>query len=116
MGSPRVLSQIQIIMSKSKSTFGIIFQQLELKNLYLINSSHRINETAAAALSGSGKAQPSSSSQKSTWAESSKVHKLDHSSGGVRSFTGGHSAQHAQQAEDEFSSFLDGVDPVTSVP
>jgi len=78
-------------------------------------NSNELNQTAAAALSNSGKGSSSASGTgSSAWAESSKTTQqpthpqLD---GAARErFRLGHSEEHAEQSEREFSAFLDRID------
>lgn len=82
-------------------------------------NSSEINQGTAAALSSSGKATTSGSgSGSSTWAESSKssLQRADFGSGGAsqEGFRTGHSDQHVQQTEREFSSFLSFLDGIDS--
>jgi hypothetical protein len=82
-------------------------------------NTNELNETTAAALSSSGKGSSSGTgSGSSAWAESSKAAQQPTNSqfdGAAReSFRAGHSEEHANQAEREFSSFLDGIDSFQS--
>lgn len=71
------------------------------------------NESAVAALANSGKGNSSSNSGtgSSAWAESAKSSQPSYAqAGGVASVKVGHSEEHVRQSEEEFSSFLNGID------
>lgn len=76
--------------------------------------SNELNERAAAALADSGKGEPgqsSRSSSNSAWAESSKAPQQQvHQANLASAFRAGHNEEHIRQTENEFSSFLDGID------
>lgn len=79
---------------------------------------HRLNDGTATALATSGKGQPSSSGEGLAWAESSRAHQPGPQVSGPsgNTFRPGHSEEHARQSEEEFSSFVDGVDSLSSEP
>jgi hypothetical protein len=71
------------------------------------------NESAISALSSSGKGNSSTplANGSSAWAESSKTSQQSHQqAGGSAGLKAGHSEEHVRQSEEEFSSFLDGID------
>jgi hypothetical protein len=79
-------------------------------------TTNELHKQAASALSNSGKGQSLSGggSGSSVWAESSKTaHAVNNAQDGGTGSAGlrtGHHDQHIQQSENEFSSFLDGID------
>ena len=77
-------------------------------------SRNELHERAAAALADSGKGQfrwTASSNSDSAWAESSKAPQQQlHQTSSANSFRVGHSEEHIRQSEEEFSSFLNGID------
>ncbi|KAG4419916.1 hypothetical protein IFR04_006953 [Cadophora malorum] len=83
------------------------------RNAFIIPNPNELNQQAASALSNSNKTQhiPNAGASSSTWAESSRAPQAQSnpptSSSGLRA---GHSELHAQASENEFSSFLDGID------
>ncbi|KAH7413291.1 hypothetical protein BKA64DRAFT_660719 [Cadophora sp. MPI-SDFR-AT-0126] len=83
------------------------------RNAFITPNANEFNQQAASALSNSNKPQtiPNAGASSNTWAESSRASqalpKTQASSSGVRT---GHSEQHAQLSENEFSNFLDGID------
>ncbi|KAH7370717.1 hypothetical protein BKA65DRAFT_22821 [Rhexocercosporidium sp. MPI-PUGE-AT-0058] len=83
------------------------------RNAFTTHDPNELNQQAAAALSSSNKSQhiPNSGTSSATWAESSRTSQAQPasqaSSSGLRT---GHSEQHAQISETEFSNFLDGID------
>jgi len=80
-------------------------------------NNNELNERAAAALADSGKGQVGqafSSSGSSAWAESSKAPQQNiGQASSASSFRVGHNEEHIRQSENEFSSFLDGIDSFT---
>lgn len=102
--NPSILSRI------AASASGLTHSALAAPN------SNELDESVASALSNSGKATASSRNrdESSSWADTSKAAKQftnSQPSGAAReSFRIGHTEQHAQQSEREFSSFLDGID------
>ncbi|KAL2066538.1 hypothetical protein VTL71DRAFT_2609 [Oculimacula yallundae] len=83
------------------------------RNAFTTSNPSELNQQAAAALSSSNKTQsiPNTGTSSNTWAESSRASQAQPnsqaSSSGLRT---GHSEQHAQLSETEFSDFLDGID------
>ena len=70
---------------------------------------------SAAVLGNAGKGRPSSGgSGNSSWAESSRSStQTTHQAGGPSEFRTGHNEEHVWQSENEFSSFLDGIESFT---
>jgi hypothetical protein len=87
------------------------------RSAFAAPSSNEISDTASNALANSGKGQPANTGGSSAWAEDS--HRPPPQ--GVPSqhgqplpaFRTGHSNEHIQSTEAEFSSFLDGIDSFT---
>ncbi|KAH9217198.1 hypothetical protein DL95DRAFT_386669 [Leptodontidium sp. 2 PMI_412] len=83
------------------------------RDAFTTHNPNELNQQAAAALSNSNKSQstPNPTTSSTTWAESSRASQAQPasqaSSSGLRT---GHSEQHAQVSETEFSNFLDGID------
>ncbi|PVH82923.1 hypothetical protein DL98DRAFT_513602 [Cadophora sp. DSE1049] len=83
------------------------------RNAFTTQNPNELNQQAVSALSNSNKAQniPNAGTSSNTWAESSRASQAQSntqaSSSGLRA---GHSEQHAQISENEFSNFLDGID------
>ncbi|XMA10468.1 hypothetical protein WAI453_003259 [Rhynchosporium graminicola] len=83
------------------------------RNAFTTSNPSELNQQAAAALSSSNKTQsiPNPGTSSNTWAESSRSSQAQPnsqaSSSGLRT---GHSEQHSQLSEAEFSSFLNGID------
>jgi hypothetical protein len=79
-------------------------------------SGNELSESTAAALANAGKGQSSSTGPggSSAWTESSRASQQPiYQASASNAFRAGHSEEHARQAENEFSSFLDGIDPFT---
>lgn len=74
------------------------------------------NEITAATLASVGKGQSSRSGGDSTWAESSSAQQPSNQASGSNAFKVEHSEQHIRQSEEDFSSFLDGIESLSSDP
>ncbi|KAH6670704.1 hypothetical protein B0J14DRAFT_101599 [Halenospora varia] len=91
------------------------------RNLFSAPTQNEVSESSAAALSNAGKGTASNAGSSETpgFAESSRVTQNQGQSGQGRSsnlpegFRAGHSEQHINQSEQDFSSFLDGIDSFT---
>jgi len=86
------------------------------RSTFATPTTNDLHNQATAALSSSGKGQSltTSGDGSSAWAESSKtVHSANHDQPGATGLAGlrpGHHEKHIQRSENEFSSFLDGID------
>jgi hypothetical protein len=76
----------------------------------------RLSESAARALENAGKGHSSISGGPSALAESSRAQESSRPAGASNAFRTGLSEQHLRQSEGEFSSFLDGIDSLSSDP
>jgi hypothetical protein len=76
---------------------------------------NELNQSAAAALANSGKGQSSSNTGgSSTWTESSRASQQPIPQAGLsNAFRSSQNEEHIRQSENEFSSFLDGIDSFT---
>ncbi|KAG0647963.1 hypothetical protein D0Z07_5852 [Hyphodiscus hymeniophilus] len=78
------------------------------RNLLATPNSNELNERATA-LGDKGQTGQSSKSD-SVWAESSKASQSTHETNSPNAFRVGHNEEHVRLSENEFSSFLDGID------
>lgn len=107
--------------SSSESLFSRITASATglTRSTFSAPTANELSNQAATALAGSGKGQSlsSNSNGSSAWAESSKTAQQTYqgqsSGAGSASLRTGHHEQHLQQSENEFSSFLDGIDSFT---
>jgi hypothetical protein len=107
--------------SNSESLFSRITASATglTRSTFLAPTANELSNQAATALadSGKGQSQSSSSNGSSAWAESSKTaqqtNQCQSSGTGSAGLRTGHHEQHVQQSENEFSSFLDGMDSFT---
>jgi hypothetical protein len=76
----------------------------------------RLNESAVATLATAGKGQSSNPGGSSAWEESSRARQPGHGTSSSNAFRGGQNEQHIRQSEDDFSSFLDGIDSLSFAP
>jgi hypothetical protein len=86
------------------------------RSAFTTPNGNELNERAAAALADSGKGQigqSSNSNSNSAWAESSKAPQQRQQTNSASAFRAGHREEHIRQSEDEFSSFLNGIDSFT---
>lgn len=75
---------------------------------------NELNQSAAAALADSGKGRASSTGGSSAWAESSRVSEQPNlRMSSSNAFRPSQNEEHIRQSENEFSSFLDGIDTFT---
>lgn len=75
---------------------------------------NELNQSAAAALSNSGKGQASSTGGSSAWAETSRTSQQPtFQTSSSNAFRPSQNEEHIRQSENEFSSFLDGIDSFT---
>lgn len=104
-GQPSMLSRV------AASATGLT------RSAFASPSSNELNERTAGALADAGKGQfrlSASSSGNSAWAESSKAPQQQlHQASSANAFRIGHNEEHIRQSEEEFSSFLNGIDSFT---
>lgn len=75
---------------------------------------NHLSQSTAAALANAGKGQSSEAAGSSTWAESSRAsHQATPQTGSSNAFRPSQNEEHIRQSEQEFSSFLDGIDAFT---
>lgn len=77
-------------------------------------SGNELNESAAAAIANSGKGQAPSAGGSSAWAETSRASQQPTpQTSSSNAFRPSQNEEHIRQSENEFSSFLDGIDSFT---
>lgn len=108
-------------MRKSRESLGLFLIRNpaftfknDLRQNLLIYVFYRLNEITVAALASVGKGLSSRSDEGRIWAETSTAGQASHQAGGSNAFKVGHDEQHIRQSEDEFSSFLDGIESLSS--
>jgi hypothetical protein len=104
--------------SKKISAHGSSFLPLStpLSSPHLTLFLPRLNESAIATLATAGKGQSLNPGGSSAWEESSRARQSGHGTSGSSAFRDRHNEQHIRQSEDDFSSFLDGIDSLSSAP
>jgi hypothetical protein len=86
------------------------------RSAFIAPTSNELNDRAAAALANAGKGQSSAGSGtgSTAWADTSQIPQPStFQAGGSNAFKTGHNEEHVRQSENEFSSFLDGIDSFT---
>jgi hypothetical protein len=84
------------------------------RSAFASQDGNHLTQHTVAALANAGKGQSSEIAGGSAWAESSKAsHQPTPQSGSSNAFRPGQNEEHIRQSEQEFSSFLDGIDTFT---
>ena len=79
------------------------------RSAFATPNGNELNERTAAALGEKGQVGQSSNSS-SAWAQSSNASQKLHQANPSSAFRAGHDEEHVRQSENDFSSFLDGID------
>lgn len=83
------------------------------RSTFASSNGDEMNQSAAAALANSGKGQASSTGGSTTWAEMSRASQQPTFQTSSSTFKTSQNEEHIRQSENEFSSFLDGIDSFT---